>query len=162
MLLNQLVMEKNKLIFVLCSMLLSRGSYAASSSHEAGLDRGAQISTRSTHGEVNCTTLIPKICSTLLSRGTSAASSHEADPSRRAQISTEEALSKKSENSCIILSGEEAEVNEADYPRLDFDYEEKKINLIKIFKNSITKLPVLDYKYYITGTPDTTKINTNY
>ena len=68
-------------------MLLSHRSYAASSSHEADPNRGAQISTRSTQGEVNCTTLIPTICSTFFSHGTCAASSHEAGLNMEAQTS---------------------------------------------------------------------------
>ena len=101
MLLNQLVMQKNKLIFVLCSILLSRGTYAASS-HEAGLYGGAQISI-------------------------------EAVPSKR------------SKNKYTTLSGEEVELNPADYPRLYFDYENKQIYLEEIVDEYMVKSPVLDY-----------------
>ena len=89
--------NKNKLIFTLCSMLLSHRSYAASSSHEA-------------------------------------------DPNRGAQTSTER-------NVYTTLGGEIVKVNEADYPRLDFDHEGKKIYLIELVKSSKTILTstLLDY-----------------
>ena len=89
--------NKNKLIFTLCSMLLSHRSYAASSSHEA-------------------------------------------DPNRGAQTSTER-------NVYTTLGGEIVKVNEADYPRLDFDHEGKKIYLIELVKSSKTVLisTLLDY-----------------
>ena len=89
--------NKNKLIFTLCSMLLSHRSYAASSSHEA-------------------------------------------DPYRGAQTSTER-------NVYTTLGGKIVKVNEADYPRLDFDHEGKKIYLIELVKSSKTVLisTLLDY-----------------
>ena len=99
--------NKNKLIFTLCSMLLSHRSYAASSSHEA-------------------------------------------DPNRGAQTSTER-------NVYTTLGGEIVKVNEADYPRLDFDHEGKKIYLIELVKSSKTILTstLLDYSnpngYYAGG-----------
>ena len=124
-------------------MLLSHRSYAASSSHEEDPDRGAQTSTRSTQGEVNCTTLIPTICSTFFSHGTCAASSHEAGLNMEAQTSVGIIQSQDGKNIYTTLSGEEVEVNPADYPRLCFDDKNKRIYLEEIVGKHIIKSPVL-------------------